>query len=139
QLGWEPDGFHVLFATSAGDPVKRPELARAAVARFEEKYGRVQLHVLSAIPNTEVPVWLNASDALLLTSRHEGSPTIVKEALACGLPVVSVAVGDIPERIEGIEGCYLCKPEAADLADSLKLIYRRRQRLDCRDKLEHLS
>jgi len=52
-------------------------------------------------------VWLNASNVLLLTSLHEGSPTVVKEALACGLPVVSVDVGDVAERIEGIEGCHL--------------------------------
>ncbi|PWU19380.1 MAG: hypothetical protein C5B50_06680 [Verrucomicrobia bacterium] len=139
QLGWPSDCFHVLFATSAGDPVKRPELARAAVAKLEEEGRRVQFHVLSGIPNTQVPIWLHASDALLLTSRHEGSPTIVKEALACGLPIVSVKVGDVPERIEGIEGCYLAEADAADLARKLELICECLPRLECKKKLHDLS
>jgi len=52
-----------------------------------------------------MPGYLNAADVLLLTSKHEGSPTIVKEALACNCPVVSVDVGDVRERIAAINGC----------------------------------
>lgn len=139
RLGWRSDRFHVLFATSEGDPVKRPELARAAVGRLDAKNGHVKFHVLSGTPNTEVPYWLNAADVLLLTSKHEGSPTIVKEALACGLPVVSVDVGDVAERIEGIDGCYLAEAEPAALAARLELVFERRRRLDCREKLHQLS
>jgi teichuronic acid biosynthesis glycosyltransferase TuaC len=130
KLGWRTDSFHVLFASSNGDPVKRPALAKAAVAHMSHTSRPPELHCLTGIPNAEVPVWLNASDALLLTSLHEGSPTVVKEALACGLPVVSADVGDIAERIEGIEGCHLARPEPADLAEELSLVRERRQRLD---------
>lgn len=139
QLGWQPEIFHVVFATSAGDPVKRPELAQAAVRHLNESRGSIQFHVLSGIPNSEVPLWLNASDVLLLTSKHEGSPTIVKEALGCGLPIVSVPVGDIAERIGNIPGCHLAEPEPRELACKLNLVFEHRQRLDCRDKLEGLS
>ena len=139
RLGWQPDSFHVLFATGANDPVKRPWLARAAVELMTSEGVRATLHVLSGVPNSEVPVWINASDALLLTSLHEGSPTIVKEALACGVPIVSVDVGDVAERVEGIEGCYLAKPEPADLALKLRHVYQRRHRLDCATRLEQLS
>ena len=97
-----------------------------------------ELHYMTGVPNSAVPVWLNASHALLLTSLHEGSPTVVKEALACGLPVVSVDVGDVAERIEGIEGCHLAQPDPADLANKLSLVHHRRQRLDCRGRLEDL-
>jgi glycosyltransferase involved in cell wall biosynthesis len=139
RLGWQSNDFHVLFATSAGDPVKRPELARAAVDLLNRKHGCVKFHVLSGTPNNEVPVWLNAADVLLLTSKHEGSPTIVKEALACGLPIVSVNVGDVAERIEGVDGCHLAEAEPAALARKLDLVFERRQRLDCREKLHELS
>lgn len=139
RLNWERDAFHVLFASSNGDPVKRPALARAAVANMTSTGRPAILHYLTGVPNEEVPVWLNASDALLLTSMHEGSPTVVKEALACGLPVVSVNVGDVAERIEGIEGCYLAKSEADDIASGLELIRRRRSRLDCRSRLKEIS
>ena len=56
---------------------------------------RAEIHYLRGQPNSDVPIWINASDVLLMTSLHEGSPTIVKEALACNLPVVSVDVGDV--------------------------------------------
>jgi Glycosyltransferase len=139
RLGWRTDYFHVLFATSEGDPVKRPELARAAVGLLDAKHGHVKFHVLSGTPNSEVPYWLNAADVLLLTSKHEGSPTIIKEALACGLPIVSVDVGDVAERIEGIEGCHLAEAEPVALADKLELVFDRRRRLDCPEKLHELS
>jgi teichuronic acid biosynthesis glycosyltransferase TuaC len=139
RLGWHPNDFHVLFATSEGDPVKRPELARAAVSLLDAKLGRVKFHILSGTPNKEVPYWLNAADVLLLTSKHEGSPTIIKEALACGLPIVSVPVGDVPERIDGIGGCHLAQPELQDLARKLELVYECRQRLGCGTKLHELS
>jgi teichuronic acid biosynthesis glycosyltransferase TuaC len=139
RLGWQSNDFHVLFATSEGDPVKRPELARAAVSLLDAKHGRLKFHILSGTPNKEVPYWLNAADVLLLTSKHEGSPTIVKEALACGLPIVSVPVGDVPQRIEGISGCHLAEPEPQDLARKLELVYKSRQRLSCGEKLRELS
>ena len=139
RLGWSTESFHVLFASSNGDPVKRPWLAKDAVAQLNNPVRPPELHYLTAIPNTEVPVWLNASDVLLLTSMHEGSPTIVKEALACGLPVVAVDVGDVAERIEGIEGCYVARPQPAELAAKLSLVRQRGQRLDCRTRLEELS
>ena len=138
-LGWRTDSFHVLFASSNGDPVKRPALAQAAIARMNQSNRPPALHCLTGISNAEVPVWLNASDALLLTSMHEGSPTVVKEALACGLPVVSVDVGDVAERIEGIEGCHLAQPDPADLAEKLCLVRQRVQRLTCETQINELS
>jgi glycosyltransferase involved in cell wall biosynthesis len=139
RLGWNTRSFHVLFASSNGDPVKRPWLAKEAVAQVSKSDRPPELHFLTGISNAEVPVWLNASDALLLTSMHEGSPTVVKEALACGLPVVSVEVGDVAERIVGIEGCHLARPEPADLAAKLCLVRRRDRRLDCGEWLKELS
>ena len=139
RLGWSTGSFHVLFASSNGDPVKRPWLARAAVAQLSKADRPSEFHYLTAIPNVEVPVWLNASDVLLLTSMHEGSPTVVKEALACGLPVVSVDAGDVADRIQGIEGCHLAGPRPEELAAKLCLVQQRGKRLDCRTRLEELS
>jgi glutamine amidotransferase len=111
KLGWEPDTFHVLFPTadrSAWD--KRLPLAEAALAALNEMGHRSEMHGLPGIPHEEVPVWMNAADVLLLTSDHEGSPNVVKEALGCNRPVVSVDVGDVRERIQSIEGCFLAEP-----------------------------
>ncbi len=139
QLGWPRDGFHVLFASNRGDRVKRPWLASAALKWLNGAGVRAELHVMRGVSNSEVPVWMNASDALLLTSAHEGSPTVVKEALACGLPVVSVDVGDVAERNDGIVGCHLASPEPADLAAKLMLVKRRDCRVSAGIKVQELS
>src|SRR5205823_3231175 len=123
RLGWRADRFNVLFPTnSGGDPRKRPELARAAAEAAERSGFNVEMHDLRGVPHGQVPIWLNASDAVLLTSLHEGSPNIIKEALACNVPVVSVDVGDVRERIQGIDGCYIAYADASDLASKLQLV-----------------
>jgi glycosyltransferase involved in cell wall biosynthesis len=64
---------------------------------------------------------------------------VIKEAMACNLPIVSTDVGDVAEVIEGVEGCYLIKPEPADVADKLFRVLQRRQRTNGRDKIKHLG
>lgn len=123
-LGWPADLRIVLFASlGTNKSRKRLELAQAAVAKAAETFP-VVLKVATGIEPEEMPLWMNASDALLLTSIHEGSPNVVKEALACNLPIVSVDVGDVRERVEGVTNCRICKPEAASLADGLTDVLR---------------
>jgi teichuronic acid biosynthesis glycosyltransferase TuaC len=134
RLGWSQEGFHVLFATSKDDPIKRPDLARKAVEQLRGSGVPVEFHVMSDVPYDDVPTWLNASDALLLTSLREGSPTVVKEALACNRPVVSVAVGDVPEQIAGVAGCYLAEPTPESLAEMLARVAGGPRRVDGRER-----
>ena len=54
---------------------------------------------------------MNAADCLLLTSWSEGSPNVIKEAMACSCPIVTTDVGDVNERLEGLEGCFVAKTE----------------------------
>lgn len=139
QLGWDASHWHVLFSSNAHDPVKRPALAQAAVEAAKRWGIHAEMHLLHGVPNSDVPIWLNASDVLLLTSLHEGSPTIVKEALACNLPIVSVDVGDVREQIQGLKGCYLALPEPGDLAAKLQFVYAGWRRTAGRGKMQGLS
>jgi teichuronic acid biosynthesis glycosyltransferase TuaC len=139
RLGWAPDRFHVVFATGNGDPVKRPELAREAVGRLAAAGCPAELHVLSGVTNETVPVWLNAADVLLLTSLREGSPTIVKEAMACERPVVSVDVGDVALQLRGIPGCHLAEADPGALASALESVFRGPRRARGRARAAEVS
>jgi glycosyltransferase involved in cell wall biosynthesis len=103
----------VLFVGNPEDPRKRYTLSQKAVALLDEKLN-AELVLAWRLPHSDIPVYMNACDALVFTSLLEGSPNAVKEALACNLPVVSVAVGDVPDRLHGVDGCMVCaddKPE----------------------------
>ncbi len=138
-LGWKKETFHIVFQNT-GDPVKRPDLAYAALDCLKNKLDvDAEIHELCGISYAQVPIWLNASDALLVTSFHEGSPTIVKEALACNLPVVSVAVGDIPKRVGGIRGCHISESTPGDLAAKLKIVRESSNRIESGDAVHQFS
>jgi teichuronic acid biosynthesis glycosyltransferase TuaC len=137
--GWSPTQKHVLFGAEPWRPEKRFALARAAVDQLGTDGDGVELHVLDGVPHEAVPSWLNAADVVLITSIHEGSPNVVKEALACNAPVVSVDVGDVRERLGGIEGCFIAASSPADLAAKLKQVLERGRRIDARDRARELS
>jgi glycosyltransferase involved in cell wall biosynthesis len=123
RLGWAPDKPTVIFVADPRRRVKNFPLARAAVESLRERLPAVRLHVADKVPLTEIPMWMAAADALILTSHAEGSPNVVKEAMAAELPVVTTPVGDVPERFRGVPGCYVRPPEpealAAALADAI--------------------
>jgi glycosyltransferase involved in cell wall biosynthesis len=139
RLNWATDRFHVLFADNNGNPCKRPALARAAVQTLAHRGIDAELHQLSGVAPDDVPIWLNASHALLLTSVSEGSPNIVKEALACDVPVVSVDVGDVRERIQGIDGCFIASPHPSELAARMQIVHSGPARVPGSVKMQELS
>lgn len=116
----------ILFAANPNNPIKRFHLAQNAVALLTSSYGQdTELIAIAKIPHKKIPLYMNACDVLLLTSKHEGSPVVIKEALACNLPVVATDVGDVRHRIEQVDGCFVVEndiPEciAAALQESLR-------------------
>ena len=104
------DKRYVLFAGAFDNHVKNAPLAKAAVAELiEENNSIVELLELRGYTREQVTLLMCAADAFLLTSFTEGSPQVIKEAMACGCPIVSVDVGDVCERTEGVDGCFVSK------------------------------
>jgi len=139
QLGWTERAYHIVVPGYPGHIRKRHDLAQSAVERLRNDGMEIELHLLFEVSHSEVPLWLNASNVLLLTSIHEGSPNIVKEALACNSPVVSTDVGDVRERIQGIQGCYLTLPDSQDISEKLRLAIRGSSRVQGRIEMQDLS
>ena len=79
-----------------------------------------ELLELKGFSRSQVATLMQAVDAFLMTSFTEGSPQVIKEALACGCPIVSVDVGDVWERTEGIEGCFISGRDPKDIARFIK-------------------
>lgn len=93
-------------------------------ARLQRQVQRAGLHdsvrFLGALPQADVADWISASDVLCLPSRSEGSPNVVVEALASGIPVVASRVGGIPDLVQdGVTGLLVPPGDAAALAQSL--------------------
>lgn len=96
---------YVLFAGAFDNAVKNASLAKEVVALLRDD--NVVLLELNGYTRDEVTLLMCAADVFLMTSVSEGSPQVIKEAMACGCPIVSVDVGDVKERIEGVQGCFV--------------------------------
>jgi teichuronic acid biosynthesis glycosyltransferase TuaC len=99
---------------------KRMEKNFSLATKACELLDKVNLVELDGLCQEDVAGWLNASNALLLTSSYEGSPNIIKEALACNTPIVSVNVGDVEEIISGVKECYITGNDPEVISESLK-------------------
>jgi glycosyltransferase involved in cell wall biosynthesis len=116
ELGWDPDERVILYASNPNDGCKRFPLASAVAERVAARLGRVRMHVAHGLRPEVMPNLMNASDCLLHPSASEGSPNVIKEALACNLPIVATPVGDIPERLDGLRDCFICPARVDQLA-----------------------
>lgn len=116
RLGWDLQQKVVLVSVGRNPGGKGLGLARQTLDMMPQ--ARLEL-LRGQVPPDQMPLWLSAADCLLITSRFEGSPDIVKEALACALPVVSVPVGDVSLRINGIPGCAVTRRDPAVLSQAL--------------------
>ena len=106
----------VLFSGAFSDSVKNAALAKAAIRNIPE----AELVELKGYTRQEVCILMNAADCLLMTSDREGSPQVIKEAMACGTPIVSVDVGDVGEIIGDTDGCYIAERDADDIAQKIR-------------------
>lgn len=118
RIGFNPSRRLVLFGSSADRREKNPHLAEKAFALLD--HPGTELMFLSDVNHDEVPFRLNAADVLLLTSRWEGSPNVIKEAMACNCPFVSTDVGDVRWLSEGVKGCFVTSSDPTEIAARIK-------------------
>lgn len=127
----------ILFLANPNDPRKNYSLLKNAV----NSIGDNNLQLINPFPikHEHFPEYLNNSSVFVLTSFNEGSPNVIKEAMACNIPIVSTDVGDVKEVIGKTEGCYITSFDPEDVADKIKSALSFGKRTTGREDIQHLE
>jgi teichuronic acid biosynthesis glycosyltransferase TuaC len=115
RLGLDPDRGYLLFPADPGRAAKRHDRAAGLARR-----AGAELLVANGVEPEAMPDWVNAANAVLVTSDTEGFGLAVLEALGCGVPVLSTPVGMAPLALGGLEGCLVANFDEAIWADAVK-------------------
>lgn len=117
----ETDSFEktILFAADPSRESKNYPLAKAAFDLFSKTHPDYHLKVVYNVSHEEIIQETKKAACVLLSSKWEGSPNIIKEAMACNRPIVATNVGDVAWLLEGVEGCYVCEQNEMELSKNL--------------------
>lgn len=136
KLGLDPEAKIALFASSFDRVEKNYVLAREAAKVISD----LELIELNTKYNRdEVNLLLNACDLLLMTSIREGSPQIIKEAMACNCPIVSTNVGDVTDITKDTDGCFVTSFDPLDVAEKIEMALKFGRKTAGRQKIKHLD
>ena len=105
EVGFEDGRKYIIFVSNPARTEKNYPLAQEAVRLLEDS--TVELVPVYDKTHDEVVKYFCAADALVMTSLSEGSPNVIKEAMACNCPLVVTDVGDVRWVTEGVEGTYV--------------------------------
>lgn len=117
KLGWPPARPVVFFYEGRSPEVKRRDLADKVYAKLQKDMPDLDLFICTGdFSQAELAVYLNSCDVALMLSDYEGSPNIVREAIACHVPVVSVPVGDVAAWITGAKEGQIIERDVVAIA-----------------------
>ena len=137
KLKWSKEQIHLLFVGDPSQKVKGFELADQAINRLN--YPNIEVHILKNIPPHELPLYYNAADVAILTSHKEGSPNVIKEAMACNCPIVSTDVGDVKEIISGTKGCFVAGHNPIEISEAIELAIGFNKKTNGREAIQSLD
>ncbi len=120
KLFWEKSEFYILFASNPARIEKNHVLVEKAIQLIDGTH-KINLQYIKDVLFDNVSIYMNASDLLILSSFHEGSPNVIKEAMACNCPIVSTNVGDVEWVLGSTDGCFITSFEKDDVAEKIKL------------------
>ena len=135
-LGLDLDKKYVLFLGDKNNKRKNYNLANDSMRYCNKKSSLINPY---PIEHSQIPLYLNACDCLIMTSYNEGSPNTIKEAMACSCPIVSTDIGDVKEIIGNTEGCYISQFDSKSLAEKIDLAILFNKRTEGRSAIKHLD
>ena len=138
MLGWHHTDPVAIF--NGRDPqLKGLHVVQEAMNVVRQQIPRAQLFIVCDVEPAKMPLYYRAADVLISASSAEGSPNMIKEALACNLPIVSTPVGDVPERLAGVYPSEVVPREPKRLGDAVIKILQSRQRSNGREIVASLG
>lgn len=115
QLGLDPAGRYLLFPANPDRPEKRADRASEVAAATG-----AELLTGGAIDPEQMPLWVNAANAVLVTSDYEGFGLVCVEALACDVPILSTPVGIAPFALAGVAGAHCGRFDVQRWSDAVR-------------------
>lgn len=120
---WKPDeSLRLLFPGSRDRWVKNYSLFKSVALELQALSDSIELHMIERL---NVPAFMSKANVLLLTSHSEGSPQVIKEAMALDMCIASVDVGDVRVMIENVPGCYCfdINAEIMTVSENIRLAF----------------
>lgn len=137
ELNLDSNNKNILFLGNTKDTNKNYNLAKQAFQLLPvNTYNLISPYPVSP---SKIPVYLNAADVLLLTSISEGSSNVIKEALACNTPIVTVNAGDAAKNIEDVSKTFLVDYNPQEIAKRIENLCQDSNRTNGRDLINHLE
>jgi glycosyltransferase involved in cell wall biosynthesis len=139
KLGWQRD-HPIAIINAARDPENKGlPLAQKAIAYVKAIIPNMEFKIIQGVQPNDMPLCYRAADVLICASRQEGSPNVLKEALACNLPVVSTPVGDAELRLQGVMPSQVVPRDSIRMGNALVEILKLRKRSNGREHVQEIG
>ncbi len=137
EMGLSSDKINILFGGSFSNARKNAPLAQAAISLLNRD--DINLIEMKGFNRSQVNKLLCGCDMLLLPTKSEGSPQVLKEAMACNCSIVATDVADIAFLLQGVTNSYVTTFDPSDVADKILRVIECGQRTNGRDRINELK
>jgi glycosyltransferase involved in cell wall biosynthesis len=136
ENNWGENDFVILFSSGFDREEKDPGFAFQVINKFKETTSKeIRFIELKGYNRTQVTKLMQAADALILCSKREGSPQVIKESILNALPVIANDVGDVKSICSGVDNCFIVEKDVDEYVKHLKLIAQSKPRIQNRQSV----
>ncbi|MCD4819023.1 MAG: glycosyltransferase family 4 protein [Candidatus Cloacimonetes bacterium] len=132
-LGFDKNKKNIIWVSNPKRYEKNYKLALNAINFL--KTDTIKLNIVNGVDYQDIPKYMYAADLLILTSLWEGSPNVIKEAMACNCPIVSTDVGDVRWIIGNTIGCFITLFDSQDVANNIQKVLNNGTRTNGRERI----